>query len=97
MSAKDFGGYVTAQILGGLAGAGILALIINCTALGTVTEVGLGTNGYGQASYVGLDMTGALIVEVILTFVFVLTILGATAKAKTSTAAGLVKWGRSKV
>ena len=88
---------MTAQILGGLAGAGILALIINCTVLGTVTEVGLGTNGYGQASYVGLDMTGALIVEVILTFVFVLTILGVTAKAKTSTAAGLVKWGRSKV
>lgn len=90
MSAKDFAGYVAAQVLGGLAGAGILAGIIRCTALGTAAEVGLGTNGYGEASYVGLNMAGALAVEIILTFVFVLTILGVTAKAKTSTVAGLV-------
>lgn len=90
MSAKDFGCYVLAQVLGGLAGAGILAGIISCTSLGTVAEVGLGTNGYGEASYVGLNMAGALIVEIILTFVFVLTILGVTAKAKTGTVAGLV-------
>lgn len=90
MSAKDFAGYVAAQVLGGLAGAGILAGIIHCTALGTAAEVGLGTNGYGEASYVGLNMAGALIVEIILTFVFVLTILGVTAKVKNSTVAGLV-------
>lgn len=90
MSAKDFGCYVLAQVLGGLAGAGILAGIISCMSLGTVAEVGLGTNGYGEASYVGLNMAGALIVEIILTFVFVLTILGVTAKAKTGTVAGLV-------
>ena len=90
MSAKDFTGYVAAQILGGLAGAGILAGIIQCTTLGTVAEVGLGTNGYGEASYVGINAAGALIVEIILTFVFVLTILGVTAKAKTATVAGLV-------
>lgn len=90
MSAKDFGCYVLAQVLGGLAGAGILAGIISCTSLGTVAEVGLGTNGYGEASYVGLNMAGALIVEIILTFVFVLTILGVTAKATTGTVAGLV-------
>lgn len=90
MSVKDFGCYVLAQVLGGLAGAGILAGIISCTSLGTVAEVGLGTNGYGEASYVGLNMAGALIVEIILTFVFVLTILGVTAKAKTGTVAGLV-------
>lgn len=90
MSAKDFACYVAAQVLGGLAGAGILAGIIRCTTLGTAAEVGLGTNGYGEASYVGLNMAGALAVEIILTFVFVLTILGVTAKSKTSTVAGLV-------
>ncbi len=90
MSAKDFAGYVAAQVLGGLAGAGILAGIIRCTTPGAAAQVGLGTNGYGEASYVGLTMAGALVVEIILTFVFVLTILGVTAKAKTSTVAGLV-------
>ena len=38
----------------------------------------------------GLNMAGALLVEIILTFVFVFTILGVTAKAKTGTVAGLV-------
>ena len=90
MSAKDFVGYIIAQFLGGMAGAGILFGIISCTDLGSVAEVGLGQNGFGEASYVGLNMAGALIVEVILTFVFVLTILGVTAKAKTGTVAGLV-------
>lgn len=90
MSAKDFAGYVAAQFLGGIAGAGILYGIVSCTDLGDVATVGLGQNGYGEASYVGLNMAGALAVEIILTFVFVFTILGVTAKAKTGTAAGLV-------
>lgn len=90
MSGRDFVGYLIAQFLGGIAGAGILAGIISCTNLGTVAEVGLGQNGYGEASYVGLNMAGALLVEVILTAVFVFTILGVTAKEKTGTVAGLV-------
>lgn len=90
MSAKDFGGYIVAQFLGGIAGAGLLYLIISNTGLGSVATVGLGQNGFGDVSYVGLSMIGAIIVEVILTFVFVFTILGVTAKAKTGTVAGLV-------
>lgn len=90
MSAKDFVGYLIAQFLGGIAGAGILYGIIISTNLGSVAEVGLGQNGYGEVSYVGLGMGGALLVEIILTFVFVFTILGVTAKAKTGTVAGLV-------
>lgn len=90
MSAKDFGGYLVAQFLGGIAGAGILYLIINCSGLGDAAAVGLGQNGFGDASYVGLSMGGAVLVEIILTFVFVFTILGVTAKAKTGTVAGLV-------
>ena len=42
------------------------------------------------ASFVGLSMGGAILVEVVLTAVFVFTILGVTAKAKTGTVAGLV-------
>lgn len=51
---------------------------------------GLGTNGYGSASYVGLSMGGAIAVEIILTFVFLLAILGVTSTEKFSSAAGLV-------
>lgn len=90
MSAKEFGCYGVAQILGGIAGAGILAGILSCTSFGTIGKTGLGANGYGEASYVGLQLTGALLVEIILTFVFVLTILGVTAKTKNRAIAGLV-------
>lgn len=87
MDAKDFGGYVAAQVLGGLAGAGVLKAI---GAMCSPVITGLGTNGYGSASYVGLSMAGALIVEIILTFVFVLTILGVTSEEKFGNVAGLV-------
>ena len=59
MTAKDFVGYVIAQFLSGIAGAGILYGIITCTGLGAVAEVGLGQNGYDEVSYVGLNMAGA--------------------------------------
>lgn len=88
---KDFVGYVIAQVLGGIVAAGVLSFIINSSSnLGSVAEVGLGQNGFGSASYVGLSMGGAIVVEIILTFVFLMTILGVTAKAKTGTVAGLV-------
>lgn len=88
---KDFVGYVIAQLLGGIVAAGVLSFIINSSSnLGSVAEVGLGQNGFGSASYVGLSMGGAIVVEIILTFVFLMTILGVTAKAKTGTVAGLV-------
>lgn len=90
MDVKDFVGYVIAQFLGGIVAAAVLMGIVNMSNLGTVAEVGLGQNGFGEASFVGLSMGGAALVEIILTCVFILTILGVTAKAKTATVAGLV-------
>jgi len=87
MTLKDFCGYVVAQFLGGLAGAGLLYGILSMTT-GGVT--GLGTNGYGEASALGLGMWGAVLVEVVLTFVFVYTILGVTADKEKSSIAGVV-------
>lgn len=89
MDTKDFIGYVAAQFLGGIAAAAILLGIVNMSNL-NVAESGLGANGYGDLSYIGLTMGGAIIVEIILTFVFIMTILGVTAKAKTANIAGLV-------
>ena len=53
-------------------------------------EVTYGANGFGDASAVGISMIGALIVEVILTCVFIYTILGVTADEKKGSVAGIV-------
>ena len=90
MSAKDFAGYVIAQCVGALIAALVLAAIINMTNLGGIAATGLGANGYGTASVIGLTAGGAFVVEVILTAIFVLTILGVTSTDKTAAIAGLV-------
>lgn len=88
----DFIGYVVAQILGAFAGAGLLCAIFNsCTKItGGVTVTGLGTNGFGDLSAVGISLFGAIIIEVILTFIFIYTILGVTSDKSKSSIAGIV-------
>lgn len=83
MNVKDFVGYVISQFLGGILGAGLLCVILGSNA-------SLGTNGFGEASAIGISMGIAFLVEVILTFVFVLAILGVTSKAENGRVAGLV-------
>lgn len=74
MDIKNFVGYVIAQCLGALAGSGLLALIFN---LGGVTDM---TGGYGTNGLAGVNgnIVAGLLVECILTFFFVLVILGVT-------------------
>lgn len=78
MKIKDFIGYVIAQFAGAIAGAAILGAILG-------SNESLGQNGL----YNG-DIIASLIVEVILTFVFVLAILGVTSRIKNSSVAGIV-------
>lgn len=87
MSIKDFLNYVISQILGALAGAGILYGILKTTQIGTDF---LGTNGFSDLSVVNITLIGALIVEIILTFVFVLTILSVTNDQKKSHYSGII-------
>lgn len=89
MSLKDFCFYVVAQILGAIAGIGILYGIIACSPL-DVAVCGLGANGFGEGYGVELNMLGALIVEVVLTFVFIYTILGVTSDENKGAVAGIV-------
>lgn len=86
MSFVDFIGYVIAQIAGAFAGSGILLFITKNTDL----PEGFGSNGFGEASAVQLTTAGAVVVEIVLTFVFVMTILGVTSSKKTSHIAGIV-------
>ncbi|HIW75604.1 MULTISPECIES: aquaporin [Gordonibacter] len=90
LSAKDLIGYWVAQFIGGLVAAAVLALIISMCDLGGVIMTGLGCNGFGEQSAVGLSVVGALIVEVILTCVFVLSVLGSTADERTAPYAGII-------
>lgn len=83
MSGKDFIGYIIAQFLGGVAGAGILVALFG-------SNQALGQNGFGAASALGIDMWQALLIEVILTFVFVIAILGVTSKVENNAVVGLV-------
>lgn len=87
MDVKDFIFYVIAQVLGAIAGIGLLYFIGCNSNLGVES---LGANGFGEASAVGLNMWGALAVEVILTFVFIYTILGVTSDDKKGAVAGIV-------
>ena len=76
MSGKDFVGYVISQVIGALIGAGVLALIFS---LGSVTDM---TGGFGSNGLAGVNgsAVAGLVVEIVLTFIFVLTILGVTDK-----------------
>ena len=78
MDAKDFVGYLVAQFLGGIVGALLLWAILG-------SNEALGQNGLYEGK-----IFVSLIVEVLLTFVFVLAILGVTSKAENSSVAGLV-------
>lgn len=84
LSVKDFVGYVAAQVVGAIAGAGLLRIM---TGFGVTDLTGaLGANGVAGAG----GITGALFIEIILTFIFVLTILGVTSGSAKGGQAGLV-------
>ncbi|WP_343747948.1 aquaporin Z [Fluviicola sp.] len=85
--AKDVLPYIIAQVLGGIAGAGILYLIASGKPgfeLG-----GFAANGFGMHSPGGYSMESALITEVVMTFLFLIIILGATHKNASSGFAGI--------
>src|ERR1700683_1101786 len=69
--------YVVAQVLGGIAGSGVLYLIASGKE-GFSLANGFAANGYGAHSPGGYPMTSALAAEIVLTFFFLMIILGAT-------------------
>jgi len=75
--AKDLIGYILAQVIGAIAAAGALYLIVSGKS-GFETVGGFASNGYDALSPDGYSMMSALVVEVILTAFFLIVILGST-------------------
>src|SRR4029077_12936669 len=73
----DLPAYVIAQVVGGIAGAGVLYVIASGKA-GFDLSGGLASNGYAAHSPGGYSMVACLVAEVVLTFMFLMIILGAT-------------------
>jgi aquaporin Z len=75
--ASDLPAYVIAQVLGGIAGAGVLYVIASGKA-GFDLSGGFASNGYELHSPGGYSMVACLVAEIVLTFMFLMIILGAT-------------------
>ncbi|GLS89117.1 aquaporin Z [Psychromonas marina] len=71
--------YIIAQVLGGIAGAAILYLIASGK-MGFDAAAGFASNGYGEHSPDGYGLVAALTTEIVMTFMFLIIILGATDK-----------------
>lgn len=74
---KELLPYIISQVLGGVAAAGILYLIASDQA-GFDLVGGFASNGYGESSPGGYTMISALIIEIVMTAMFLIVIMGAT-------------------
>ncbi len=75
--AKDLIPYWIAQVIGAIAAAAVLYLIVS-GAPGFEGVGGFASNGYGEASPEGYSMMSALVIEIVMTAFFIVIILGAT-------------------
>ena len=78
-SASEVGPYIAAQVAGGIAGAAVLYIIATGQAGFDVTA-GFASNGYAEHSPGGYSLIAALVTEIVMTFMFLIIILGATDK-----------------
>ncbi|WP_274475181.1 aquaporin Z [Mangrovimonas aestuarii] len=85
---KELPGYIVAQVLGGICAAAILYGIASGTENFSLSA-GFAANGYGEHSPLGYNLTSALLTEVVMTFMFLIIILGATHKNASPGFAGL--------
>jgi aquaporin Z len=90
MSLEEAAGYWAAQFLGGVGGALVLWGMFSTSPLYDRSTTGLGADGYGRnVSMIGINLGGALLAEIVLTFLFVFVVLGATSRLGSPGFAGL--------
>ncbi len=70
--------YIVAQVIGGIAGAAVIAAIATGKADFNLVQSGFAANGFGEHSPGGYSLQAALICEVVMTFFFLMIILGST-------------------
>ncbi|MDO5328699.1 MAG: aquaporin [Coriobacteriia bacterium] len=90
---KDLLFYIISQLVGAFVGAALLFAFLSTSDIVSqygINQFGFGANGFGETSQFGINMIGAIVAEVILTFVFVLVVLSATANKKASAYAGII-------
>ena len=79
-SITELGPYIGAQVAGGIAGAAVLYIIASGQAGFDATAGGFASNGYAAHSPGGYSLLAALVTEIVMTFMFLMIILGATDK-----------------
>jgi aquaporin Z len=90
MKSQDLAGYIIGQVLGGIAAAAVLAVIVKGSVAGyDVAASGLGQNGWGKG-YIGeYGLSSAIVFEFVATLLFVIVILGSTRAGAPTQMAGL--------
>lgn len=78
-STGELAPYIGAQVLGGIAGAAVLYVIASGQ-VGFDASAGFASNGYAEHSPGGYSLVAALLTEIVMTFMFLIIILGATDK-----------------
>jgi len=87
---KDVPKYVAAQVAGAIVGALTILIIAKGHKAGyDPVAAGLASNGYGDRSPAGFSLVSGLVTEIVMTFAFLLVILGATSKRAAPGFAGL--------
>src|SRR4029453_17100965 len=86
---KDLVPCVAAQVLGGVSGSAVLSLIANGKPGFDLVASGFAANGFGEHSPGKYGFTAGLVSEVVMTFMFLLVILGATPRKAPTGFAGL--------
>lgn len=89
LNAQDAIGYIVAQLIGAVAGAGILYLIASGQSSFKMGEWALGSNGWGEGYLGAYSTTAAFITEAVLTFLFLYVIFNVTSNHGNSNMAGL--------
>jgi aquaporin Z len=90
--AKELPGYIIAQVLGGITGAGILYLIVSSAeSFSGFSGAGAFASNFYNADVYGVNygLVGALVTEIVMTFMFLIIILGATHKNASPKFAGM--------
>ena len=91
MSVRDAIGYVVAQLIGGIVGAGLLVLVVKGKIGGyDLAALGLGQNGWGEGYLGQYGLGAAILTEFLATFIFATVILGATNPTANVEVAGLI-------